>query len=130
MYIDSENCFCEQQAVISNAVSENVLNVGTDCGCSGKMKLKVMVDDEDFKGIEGLRVALQASGNEAFSLFETLFESGTIPVAELKRGYVFPLPSLPATHAGFLRLNFTVSGSDATAGKISGFLVLDDQTNC
>jgi hypothetical protein len=129
MYIDYENCFCEKQPIVSNAVSTNVLNVGRDCGCGNTVKVKVLVDGEDFAGLSGLRVALQASEDDDFSLFETLYESGSIPVASLVRGYTFPLPSLPDRHPGFLRLNFTVSGGDATSGKVSGYVIMDDQTN-
>lgn len=129
MYIDYENCFCEEQAITSNAVSANVINAGTDCGSSGNVKVKVMVDGEDFAGLTDLRVSMQASEGEDFSLFETLFESGSIPAADLVKGYVFPLPSLPVSHPAYLRLNFTVGGSNATAGKVSGYLILDDQTN-
>ncbi|WP_320169532.1 hypothetical protein [Maridesulfovibrio sp.] len=56
-------------------------------------------------------------------------ESGSIPVADLKQGYAFPLPALPARHSGYLRLSFTVAGANATAGKVSGYIILDDQTN-
>ncbi|NDV28193.1 Bbp16 family capsid cement protein [Desulfovibrio sp. JC010] len=129
MYLDKELCFCEEQAVTASAVSQNVINAGEDCGSSGKVKLKVLVDGEDFSTLTSLRVGVQASETEDFALFDTLFESGSIPVADLKQGYSFPLPSLPVQHKGFLRLSFTVTGSNATAGKISAYLVMDDQTN-
>lgn len=129
MYLDKELCFCEEQAVTASAVSQNVICAGQDCGSGGNVKLKVMVDGEDFASLTSLRVGVQASGSEDFSLFDTLFESGSIPVADLKQGYSFPLPSLPVIHKGFLRLSFTVTGSNATAGKISGYLIMNDQTN-
>lgn len=129
MYLDKELCFCEEQAVTASAVSLNVINVGEDCGSGGNVKLKVMVDGEDFASLTSLRVGVQASDSDDFSLFDTLFESGSIPVADLKQGYNFPLPSLPVKHKGCLRLSFTVSGSNATSGKISGYLIMNDQTN-
>lgn len=129
MYIDHENSFCEQQPITSSGFSTNVINAGTDCGSGNNIKVKVFVDGEDFSGLTSLRVSMQASETEDFSLFKTLFESGSIPATDLVRGYTFPLPSLPAKHSGFLRLHFTVSGADATAGKISGYMILDDQTN-
>ena len=129
MYLDKELCFCEEQAVTASAVSQNVVSVGEDCGSGGNVKLKVLVDGEDFATLTSLRVGVQASGDDNFALFDTLFESGSIPVADLKQGFSFPLPSLPVKHKGFLRLSFTVTGSNATAGKISGYLIMDDQTN-
>lgn len=129
MYLDKELCFCEEQAVTASAVSRNIIYAGEDCGSGGNVKLKVMVDGEDFASLTRLRVGVQASGSGDFSFFDTLFESGSIPVADLKQGYSFPLPSLPVTHKGFLRLSFTVTGSNATAGKISGYLIMNDQTN-
>ncbi|OEU66732.1 MAG: hypothetical protein BA863_12395 [Desulfovibrio sp. S3730MH75] len=129
MYLDKELCFCEEQAVTGNAVSQNVIDVGEDCGSGNGVKLKVFVDTEDFAGLTDLRIALQASETGSFGLFDTVFESGAIPVVDLVKGYSFPLPSLPVKHKGFVRLSFTVGGSDATAGKISGYLIMDDQTN-
>jgi hypothetical protein len=129
MYLDKELCFCEEQGVTASAVSQNVVYAGEDCGSGGNVKLKVLVDGEDFATLTSLRVGVQASEAEDFTLFDTLFESGSIPVAELKQGYSFPLPSLPVTHKAYLRLSFTVTGSNASAGQLSGYLIMDDQTN-
>lgn len=129
MYLDKELCFCEEQAVTASAVSQNVLNVGEDCGSGSPVRLKVLVDTEDFATLSSLVLKVQASATEDFALYDTIIESGSIPVADLKQGYAFPLPPLPSTHDAYLRLSFTVSGSNATAGKISGYLILDDQTN-
>ncbi|WP_415718291.1 Bbp16 family capsid cement protein [Maridesulfovibrio sp.] len=129
MYLDKELCFCEEQKITASAVSQNVIYAGEDCGSSGNVKLKVLVDGEDFATLTSMRVGVQASESEEFTLFDTLFESGSIPVAELKQGYSFPLPSLPVTHKAYLRLSFTVIGSNASAGKVSGYLIMDDQTN-
>ncbi|WP_432735839.1 Bbp16 family capsid cement protein [Maridesulfovibrio sp. FT414] len=129
MFLDKELCFCEEQSVTASAVSQNVINVGEDCGSGSAVRLKVMVDGEDFATLTSLRVGVQASGTEDFALFDTLFESGSIPVADLKQGYSFPLPTLPVKHKAFLRLSFTVTGANATAGKLSGYVIMDDQTN-
>ncbi|CCO25104.1 Bbp16 family capsid cement protein [Maridesulfovibrio hydrothermalis] len=129
MYLDKELCFCEEQAVTASAVSENVINVGEDAGSGSPVRLKVVVDGEDFAALTSLRVGVQASGAEDFALFDTLFESGSIAVSDLKQGYNFPLPSLPVKHKGYLRLSFTVNGADAAAGKLSGYVIMDDQTN-
>ncbi len=129
MYLDKELCFCEEQAVTANAVSQNVINIGEDSGSGSPVRLKVMVDGEDFAGLTSLRVGVQASSTESFALFDTLFESGSIPVADLKQGYAFPLPSLPVKHGAFLRLSFTVNGANASKGKVSGYVIMDDQTN-
>ncbi|WP_320007721.1 Bbp16 family capsid cement protein [Maridesulfovibrio sp.] len=129
MYLDKELCFCEEQKITASAVSQNVIYAGEDCGSGGNVKLKVLVDGEDFATLTSMRIGVQASESEEFTLFDTLFESGSIPVAELKQGYSFPLPSLPVTHKAYLRLSFTVTGSNASAGKVSGYLIMDDQTN-
>lgn len=129
MYLDKELCFCEEQIITGNAISENVIYVGEDCGSGSSVKLKVFVDGEDFTGLTDLRVALQGSEDDSFGLYNTVFESGAIPVASLKKGYSFPLPSLPVKHKAYVRLSFTVGGNDATAGKISGYVIMDDQTN-
>lgn len=129
MFLDKELCFCEEQAVTASAVSQNVINVGEDCGSGSSIRLKVLVDGEDFIGLTSLRVGLQASATDDFGLFDTLFESGSIAVADLKQGYSFPLPALPVKHKAFLRLSLTVIGANATAGKVSGYVIMDDQTN-
>ena len=129
MFLDKQLCFCEEQAVAATAVSENVIYVGEDCGSGGNIKLKVFVDGEDFAGLTSLRVALQSAESESFSLFDTVFESGAIVAEDLKKGYNFPLPSLPVRHKAYLRLSFTVAGSSATSGKISGYIIMDNQSN-
>jgi len=129
MFLDKELCFCEEQAVTASAVSQNIINVGEDCGSGSSVRLKVMVDGEDFAALTSLRVGVQSSSAEDFGLYDTLFESGSIAVADLKQGYSFPLPSLPVKHKAYLRLSFTVTGANATAGKISGYVIMDDQTN-
>ncbi|MBI9112827.1 Bbp16 family capsid cement protein [Maridesulfovibrio ferrireducens] len=129
MYLDNELCFGEEQAITGNTISENVIYVGEDCGSGNNVKIKVFVDGEDFAGLTDLRIALQGSENDTFGLYDTVFESGPIPVASLIKGYSFPLPSLPVKHKAYVRLSFTVGGSDATSGKISGYVILDDQTN-
>ncbi|SME88454.1 Bbp16 family capsid cement protein [Desulfovibrio gilichinskyi] len=129
MYLDKELCFCEKQSIVGNAISENVIYVGEDCGSGNTVKLKVFVDGEACAGLTDLRVALQGSEDDSFGLYDTIFESGAIPVASLTKGYNFPLPSLPVKHKAFVRLSLTVGGSDATAGKISGYVIIDDQTN-
>ena len=129
MFLDKELCFCEEQTVTASAVSQNVINAGEDCGSGSSVKLKVMVDGEDFAGLTSLRVGVQASSTDDFGFYDTLFESGSIAVADLKQGYSFPLPALPVKHKAYLRLSFTVTGTNASAGRLSGYLIMDDQTN-
>jgi len=73
---------------------------------------------EDFAGATSVKAAVQTSATEDFASYETLAESGAIPLANLKAGYKFPINFVPKGNLGYMRTYYTVAGT-GTAGAIT-----------
>jgi hypothetical protein len=132
MIIDKQNLFSEDQAVTASAVSTNVIDLGAEGTGTPSPNLKdaelfVQVT-EAFATLTSLTVALQTDSAEGFGTVETVLQSAAIPVASLLVGYKFKLRGLPEGLSRYVRLNYTVAGSNASAGKIFAGLVLGSQT--
>ncbi len=128
MIIDHENNFSEAQAITATAVSENVIDLGPVINLPGQDTNEGNIDVfaqvvEDFATLTSLKVTLQASVDEAFTSPIVVLETLTIPVATLKKGYKFALDSLGKPAYRWYRLNYTVTGSNATTGKITAGLI-------
>ena len=52
-----------------------------------------------------------------------------VPLADLKLGYQTPVITLPQKTERFLRLNYTVTGTAPTLGKVTAGIVAGVQTN-
>src|SRR5690606_10806734 len=60
----------------------------------------------------------------------TVLSSPAVPVADLVEGYKFPIIWVPiGVNKRYLRLNYTVDGSNATTGKVTAGSVMGVQTN-
>ena len=132
MIFDKQNLFSEDQAITDTAVSTNVIDLGADNALVNSpnnkdVGLYVQVT-ADFATLTSLQVSLGTDTVAAFSSETTLFTSAAIAAAALLAGYVFKLPNLPEGTERYLRLTYTVAGSDATAGTVTAGLVLDKQT--
>ena len=64
----------------------------------------------------------------AFSSARSLY-SVVVPLADLKLGYQTPVITLPQKTERFLRLNYTVTGTAPTLGKVTAGIVAGVQTN-
>jgi len=130
MIPDKQNTFSENQAVTVTAASTNVIDLqaGRDLAAGTPVRLHIQVT-EDFATLTSLTVTVEGDTVENFASATTLASSGVIPVASLKAGYVFPLTFVPATSEQYLRLYYTVSGTTATAGKVTAFLADEVQSN-
>lgn len=141
MIFDSTNLFSDAQAITATAASENVIDFGTvdtpqhaanplsrDVGKGSKAFMRVQVV-EDFATLTSLKVAIQVSDVENFgSGVTTLLESEAVPAADLKAGYVFPLEQVPrGANKRYIRLNYTVAGTNASAGKVTAGLVFGNE---
>ncbi len=126
MILDEQALFSNAQAVTASAVSTNCIKVNGDIGKGEPVEILAQVVT-DFATCTSLKVGVQTSDTENFSSVDTLVESGAIPVASLKAGYKFPIKFLPIGIKKYLRLYYTVAGSNATAGKITAGIV--DGTN-
>ena len=75
---------------------------------------------ETFATLTSLKVGVQVDNDVSFGSPKTVVESPAVAAADLKAGYKFPIVWVPrGTDERYLRLYYTVAGSDATAGKIT-----------
>jgi hypothetical protein len=130
MALFDNNLFSDSQAITASAASTNVLNLGamgTPPGAAGALVFDVGLSEiqiqisvtEDFATLTSLVVSVQTDDTDGFGSPTTILATQAIPVATLKKGYTFNITELPqGITERYLRLLYTVAGSNATAGKI------------
>jgi len=136
MIFDSTNLFSDDQAITASAASTNIIDLGAtntpkhavkaitrDIGKGKPIDMLIQVT-ADFATLTSLTVAVQTDDNEAFASPTTVISSGAVAVADLVAGYVFPIVFVPrGTLERYVRLYYTVAGTNATAGTImAGFV--------
>lgn len=139
MILDSNLIFSEDQAVTATAISENVIQLpanGTpayeasavtrELGKGNELPLLIQVT-EDFATLTSLTITVETSAAAGLTSSTVLASSGAIAVADLVAGYrpsftrVWPDGDL----LEYIGLRYTVTGSNATAGKISAALATE-----
>ena len=133
---DNAGLFSEDQVVTATAASTNSIDLGlmkTPVGAAGALVLDAGLSEipilvqvtTTFATLTSLVVSVEMDDNSSFSSATTVARSEAIPAASLVAGYKFRLPaSIPeGTTERYVRLKYTVSGSDATAGKIFAGIV-------
>lgn len=142
MILDSQNLFSDGQAVTASAASTNYIDLGAGgtpyegasalgraIGKGVPIALMVQVS-VTFATLTSLAVSVETDDNTSFSSATTVVTTPAIGVASLVAGYRFPLEVLPhGINERYLRLYYTVAGSNATAGAIDAGLVADLDTN-
>ena len=117
MILDEQNLFSDNQAITKTDVSSNVINFGKrEIAFGTPIELFIQVT-EDFNNLTSLTISVQTADDEAFSTPVDLIEQ-TLPEAELKKGTVSNLKFLPKGNLGYMRLNYTVTGTAPTTGAI------------
>jgi hypothetical protein len=141
MIFDKQGLFSDAQAITASAASSNVIDLGTTGtpvgGAAalsrdmGRSMVPILIQVvEDFATLTSLKVAVQVDTVENFASPETVLESEAIPVADLVAGYIFNIDKLPRrTDQRYVRLYYTVAGSNATAGKVTAGVVTAQQQN-
>lgn len=143
MIFDKQSLFSDAQAVTVTAVSTNVIDLGAtgtpnggsvalkrDLGAGGPVAMRIQVT-EAFAALTSLKVTMQTSDVENFgSGVVTVSDTAVVALADLVAGYVFQPQYVPrGANKRYLRLNYTVAGTAASAGKITAGLVAGNQTN-
>lgn len=128
MIFDKENLFSDHQAVTATAASDNVINLGVsrDIGKGVPVPIDIRVT-EDFATLTDLTVSVEVDDNESFSSATTLATTAAIAAADLVVGKVFSIQYMPLGIEQYVRLKYTVGGSNATAGKIHAGIVASHQ---
>lgn len=148
MILDALLRFSNAQAITATAVSDNVIDLGITSGIPSSangggardigigddpaMKLLVQVGTT-FATLTSLVVTLQGAvddGTGVPAAFSSWWASPAYLAAVLVAGARLLDMDMPRPPQGiaiprFLRLNYTVAGSNATAGTLNSFIVLD-----
>lgn len=129
MLLDQQAIFSAAQAITATAASTNTIDTGSskDSGKGGDVPLLIQVV-EAFNNLTSLTVTVQTDDNTAFSS-PTDVLSLVVPVASLTVGYKTPVITLPMKMERYIRLNYTVTGTAPTTGKVTAGIVDGVQTN-
>ncbi|HCB0421782.1 Bbp16 family capsid cement protein [Klebsiella pneumoniae] len=129
MLLDQQALFSAAQAITATAASTNVIDTGSnkDVGKYGDIPLLIQVV-ETFNNLTSLTVTVQTDDNSAFSSAADVL-SMTIPLASLVLGYKSPVITLPMKMERYIRLNYTVTGTAPTTGKVTAGITGGVQTN-
>lgn len=126
MLYDLENLFSNNQAVTADAASTNVIKITNgqlkEVAYGTPIPLRIQVT-EDFATLTSLEIKVQTATDAAFTSPVTLATTGAVAAADLKAGYVAPINFIPKGNLGYMRLYYDVTGSNATAGKITAGIV-------
>lgn len=142
MLLDENTLFSDDQAITASAASTNYMDLQAGAtppaapaalvqkiGGGNNIPLLIQVT-EDFATLTSLTVTIQVDDNTSFSSATTVASSHAVPAASLVAGYQFPLVTLPDTvNERYVRLYYTVGGSNATAGAITASIATGLQTN-
>lgn len=127
MLLDYQLQFSDAQAVTESAASTNVIDTGiadANLGGSGNVWVCVTVNTA-FAGGTNMTVTLQDSADD--NTYATLLASEEYLEAALTKGVRLLWVPLPAEHARYLRVYYTVTGTHSS-GKCDAFLTLAPQT--
>ncbi|HBQ8743218.1 TPA: hypothetical protein L9B10_000954 [Klebsiella pneumoniae] len=129
MLLDQQALFSAAQAITATVASTNVIDTGSnkDVGKYGDIPLLIQVV-EAFNNLTSLTVTVQTDDNSAFSSAADVLTM-TIPLASLVLGYKSPVITLPMKMERYIRLNYTVTGTAPTTGKVTAGITGGVQTN-
>ena len=120
MLLDTQNLFCENQAINSSTVySENIIAFGKNDVSFAPVVVQVV---EDFSTLSNLEVVFETDSSADFSS-PTALAKASLELAQLKSGATFPITFLPKGNKGYMRLVFNASGDNETTGKITSGVV-------
>lgn len=140
MITSAQQLFSDDQAVTASAASTNYIDLlaaGTPYGAAAALnrdqgkgnKIPIHIQTTAaFATLTSLKVAVQTDDNTSFSSATTVLETEAIAAATLVAGYVFNIDSIPLqTTERYIRLYYTVAGSNATTGTIWAGVTMGNQ---
>jgi hypothetical protein len=128
--LSTQLLFSDQQAITGTAVSTNVIDFGAPgtwvhattpiVDDKGVSHIPLMVQaTEDFDALTSLTITVQQATDEAFSSPVTVYTE-SILLADLLAGAKTAVRDVPFnTTLRYMRVNYTVVGTDPTVGKIT-----------
>lgn len=135
MIFDQQTLLSDAQAITATAASTNVIDLGPiksglvrDIGKGKQIPLLIQVV-ETFNTLTSLTIALQVDDADTFGSAKTVW-STVVALADLKAGKVVVPEYIPrGTDERFMRLNYTVTGTAPTLGKITAGVTMGNQSN-
>ena len=129
MLFDAKLLMSNAQVITASAASTDIIDRGDskDVGRAGDIPLVIQVV-ESFNTLTSLTIDLQTDDSSGFGAARSLYQI-VVPLADLKLGYQTPVITLPQKTKRYLRVNYTVTGTAPTAGKITAGVVAGVQTN-
>lgn len=135
MILDQNAILSDAQAITVTAPSTNLYDLGLmgvaaynqvqlkrNLGKGGHIPLLIQVV-ENFATLTSLTFTVQTDDNAGFATPKDIL-SEVVPVADLKKGYISKIDKLPrGIVEQFIRINYTVTGAAATAGKVTAGFV-------
>jgi len=139
MILSAQALFSDDQAITASADSTNVVDLGVagtpygaaaalnrDVGKGAGIPILVQVT-EDFATLTSLTINISTGATTALG---TTIASQTIAVADLVAGKQMSIVVLPNDISErYLGIEYAVTGSNATAGKITAGITMGVQTN-
>jgi hypothetical protein len=140
MYLDNRTLFSDAQAIVATAASTNTIDTlalgKAKTYAESQIKRRLGIADiplflkvtEAFNLLTSLTIAVQQSDAEAFGSGVDTLISVSVPLASLIYGYEFPYDKLPRNITKrYVRMYYTVVGTDPTLGKISAGLTVGSE---
>jgi len=145
MILDMQSLFSDNQLITATAVSTNVVDLGAteapvnravapgavlvkDLGKGEPVPILIQAS-ANFDALTSLNIAIQVDTVEGFGSPTTVIDIDVL-LADLVAGYQTPIIWVPTkVNERFMRLNYTVTGSNPTVGSIIAGLCMGVQTN-
>lgn len=134
--------FSDGQAITGTTASTNVIDLGatgTVIGSASPMVREIgfgtdaemaVTVTQSFNNLTSMSISLQVDDNAAFTSPTTVFTSPAYTLAQLATGAKYLLPDrlMAGTNERYVRLNYTVTGTAPTTGRITAGVVAARQT--
>lgn len=139
MIFSTEQMFSNAQAITATAASENVIDLGAtgtvlnapaalsrDIGPGRPIPIVIQVT-QSFTLLTSLTFALELDSTDTFTPDKSI-DLGTYLLASLVAGFRVPYTYIPdGVDLRYMRLKYTVAGTNPDAGKITAGIVLAAQ---
>lgn len=123
MILDADLVFSNKQAVTTTATSTNEIDLGVAGDAIGQELTIHVVVDTAFATLTSLTVSLETSADG--STWTTVLSGPAVPRASLTKGANIFCVRVPQGLSRYVRMKYTVGGSNATAGKVTAFASKD-----
>lgn len=120
--VDAILIFSDEQAITATAASTNVIDFGeanANLGAGTPLIINFIIT-EAFATLTSLQISLQQGATSTPAT--DLVNLPAIAAANLTKGAYIPEIMIPSQHLRYMRLYYTIAGSNATKGKIFAYI--------